>query len=99
MNYFEAMISTHFKTDKQGRPLFFPWLNWGRGYVIASQQEAQRLRRYIRFYIIAGLMLVIGATATHAGLLGGLAASVPVFVVYTVWAALTARRMQPTQDE
>ncbi len=48
MRYFDALTNAYFKTDKDGRTLFFPWGALGHGYALASPEAAQKLRRQIK---------------------------------------------------
>jgi hypothetical protein len=56
-------VSIYFKTAQDGRQLFFPWLFWGRGYVIPSEQDYQRLKRQLRTYKSISLPLIVAAGA------------------------------------
>ena len=52
MGYFDAIASASFKQDADGRHIYFPLGNFGRGYLIPSEQEYQRRRKAIvRFYV------------------------------------------------
>ena len=53
MGYFEALASSSFKTAADGSRLFFPSGRRGRGYVIASERDYQRLRRQIKTYLVS----------------------------------------------
>jgi hypothetical protein len=97
MKYFDALINSYFKTGKDGRTLFFPWQSTGRGYVVASQEEEQRLRRYLKLYTGISFGLVMIAMAV-AGWVAGLGVGVPIVVLYAVWATSMARRMQPAEE-
>jgi hypothetical protein len=61
MGHFDALASSSFKTAAHGRRLFFPWGIWGRGYVIASEQDYQRLRQQIKTYYVVSLAVIIGS--------------------------------------
>ena len=43
MGYFDALMSSWFKTLPDGRKLFYPRGAWGRGYIIASEPDYKRL--------------------------------------------------------
>jgi hypothetical protein len=61
MGYFDAVTSGTFKTTPDGRRLFFPWGVLGGGYSIASAEEYDRLPRRIKTYLIASVVLIVGA--------------------------------------
>jgi len=47
----------YFKTASDGRRLFFPWLYLGQGYLLASEQDYERLRRRFKAYQSASMNL------------------------------------------
>ena len=47
LGYFDTIVSNSFKTDDDGRDIFFPWGSFGRGYEIPSEAESERLRRIL----------------------------------------------------
>jgi hypothetical protein len=51
---------SNFKTASDGSRLFFPLGTLGRGYVIASERDYQRLRRQVKIYYAVFLVLIIG---------------------------------------
>jgi hypothetical protein len=54
MGYFEGLADAAFKNDADGRTLFYPWGIFGRGVVVPTEQEAERLRKFQqRTYMIA----------------------------------------------
>ena len=48
-----------FKTMPDGTKLFFPWAAGGAGYVIASEEDHQRLRQQIKLYNMAYLAVAM----------------------------------------
>jgi hypothetical protein len=97
MRYFNALTDAYFKTDKDGRTVFFPWGFLGRGYTLASDEETQRLRRQIKSYIIVSMVLVV-AVMVPLGLLSGLAVGVPFVLFYLVWMFYLLRRLQRSDE-
>jgi len=63
MGYFDGLTSGYFKTARDGRRLFFPWGVWGRGYVVGSELDYERLRGQIKIFVIAGMALMLGSVA------------------------------------
>lgn len=47
LGFYEAMTEGSFKTDAQGRQLFFPWGALVRGYVVPSNTERARLSKIL----------------------------------------------------
>ena len=44
MGYFDALTSGTFKTTPDGKRLFFPWGTLGRGYIVGTETDYERLR-------------------------------------------------------
>ena len=44
----DESVSTS-KPHRTGK-LYFPWLYWGRGYIIPSEPDYERLQRQLRTY-------------------------------------------------
>jgi hypothetical protein len=89
MDYLDFVTSGRFRTAQDGRKLFYPW-GWGRGYVIASEQQYNRLRRQQKTSWVGTLVLVLWINAafysvytrvTHTG-------PGPLLLVYVVLACL-----------
>jgi len=83
VGYFDAVTSSCFKTAADGRKLFFPWGVMGRGYVIASERNYQRLRWQCKTYIIVGFVLLFAANLF--GFLWGLVAAALLIAGYIGW--------------
>ena len=45
-------------TTQDGSRLFFPWFSRGSGYIIASEQDYERLRRQVKVYEIFNIALL-----------------------------------------
>ncbi|MBU2754910.1 hypothetical protein HFU84_12995 [Acidithiobacillus sp. CV18-2] len=98
MGYYDALTSGSFKTTPDGRRLFFPWGTLGRGYAIPSEKDFERLQRHINAYYVISLPLVILAVRLQ-GFLGGALISLPLIVLYAVWARYQCRRLQQTDEK
>lgn len=59
MGYFDGLVGVYFKTAQDGGKLYFPWLYWGRGYVIASEQDGDRLRQKLKNYKVITLIVAV----------------------------------------
>lgn len=97
MGYFDALTSSYFKTGQDGRRLFFPWGVLGRGYVIASEQDYERLRRQVKAYTVVSLVLIVGAVAFR-GILEGLLVAGLLILFYLAWMGYLLRSMQPSDE-
>lgn len=97
MGYFDGLTSGSFKTAQDGRRLFFPWGYLGRGYVLASDQEAERLRRQVKAYYVVMLVAIVATSGVHAFMLSAAVAALAI-VFYAVWARRQVARLQPAQE-
>lgn len=80
MGYFDGLTDAAFKTDEQGRKVFYPWGVLGKGYVTRDEDHYQNLRSKIKWgYIISLPAIIIGQVAY------GWQLAVLFAVVYTVW--------------
>jgi hypothetical protein len=103
MGYFDALTSSSFKTTSDGHRLFFPWGVLGRGYVIASEPEYERLRAQVKIFIIIGIAAAIGTLALRRYVgLAGLVAITALFVFYIAfyvsWVLYLLRGRQPSHE-
>jgi len=87
----------YFKTTQDGSKLFFPWAARGAGYVIASEQDYQRLRQQIKLYNRVHLAILV-AVAIAAEFFTKIGPAVIIIIggflsekVYTAW----VRRLLP----
>ena len=98
MGYFDALTSGYFKTEGQdGRKLFFPWGIFGRGYVIASEQDYERLRRQLKVYTIVAMVLIIGPVALQR-LLWAFVIAALLTAFYIIWAHYLLRGLQRSNE-
>jgi hypothetical protein len=97
MGYFDALTSYAFKTAPDGRRLFFPWGWFGRGYIIGSGLDYERLRQRIKNYHIVAMVLTIGALAL-LGLLAGLVVAAAMTLFYFAWTRYLRRGLQPSDE-
>ena len=99
MSYFDALMSSWFKTLPDGRKLFYPRGAWGRGYIIASEQDYKRLRQQIKVYLIVMVVLMIGASVSPGYLwILGLGVLLLGFY-YLVFAPYCVRGLQPSDEK
>jgi Ca2+/Na+ antiporter len=97
MGYFDALTSSAFKTGKDGGRLFFPWGVLGRGYVLASERDYERLQRQIKAYMIVTLVLIVGTVMLQAYLWSVIAVAL-LIAVYVIWVMYLLRGLQPSDE-
>jgi hypothetical protein len=109
MGYFDAVTSAFFKTAADGRRLYFPWGSWGRGYVLASEHDYERLRRQIKIWQIAILVVIFLAPIItpiirdQYGAIGSPAFVAPAIVVLLLgfqwlWSRSVVKHLQPSDE-
>ena len=97
MGYFDALTNSCFKTAQYGRKLFFPWGVWGRGYVVASEQDYERLRRQVKAYMVVALVPII-VTAALQAYVGALVIVVLLVAFYLVWMRFLLPGLLPSDE-
>jgi hypothetical protein len=97
MGYFDGLTSGSFKTAQDGRRLFFPWGYLGRGYVLASEPDAERLRRQVKLYYVVTLVAIVGTSGLHAFLTSAAVAGACI-VFYALWARRQVAGLQPAGE-
>lgn len=103
MGYFEDLASRSFKTTEDGRRLFFPWGVFGRGYVIASEDDYQLLRTQMKAYTVIANVCVCGLVLCQTYTVAGAVVAAAVMIVligwYCVWMWFVLRRLDVTDEQ
>jgi hypothetical protein len=97
MGYFDALTNSSFKTTPDGHRLFFPWGIWSRGYVIASDQDYDRLRQQMKIYYIVSLVLIIGSIVAKI-YVGAIIIAALLLGFYLAWMWSLVPRLQPSHE-
>jgi hypothetical protein len=97
MGYFDGLTSGSFKTTQDGRRLFFPWGYVGRGYVLASNSDAERLRRQLKIYYIVMLVAIVATSGFHAFIAAAAVAGACI-VFYAIWARRQVAGLRPAVE-
>jgi hypothetical protein len=62
MGYFEGITDSYFKTDKEGKTLFYPWgILGGKGYILPDNRKAD-FRSLIKKYMQISLPVALAIT-------------------------------------
>jgi hypothetical protein len=96
MGFLDELNSTPIKTMPDGRRMIFPYGSWGRGYIIPTQQDYDRLQRLISIYTVVALALGLGAAAVSEFWLLVVAAGLMGF--YLLWVRIVLDGMQRTEE-
>jgi hypothetical protein len=94
MGYFDGLTSGNFKTAQDGQKLFFPWGYLHRGYALASEQDAEQIRRQLKTYYIVLIAAIIGTSMIHAFIVSAAVAGLGI-IVYAIWARRQTAGLQP----
>jgi hypothetical protein len=97
VGYFDGLTSSNFKTAQDGQKLFFPWGYLGRGYVIGSEGDAERIRKQLKTYYIGLLAAIIGTSIVHAFILSAAVAAAGI-LFYAIWARSQMAELQPAGE-
>ena len=93
MGYLDAVASRAVKRTDDGRRLFFPWGPLGRGYVVPSEEDFDRLRRNVKTYLL--ICLLLGPVAVAWKGVGGGLTLLPLLVLpYLLWARAQRLRLR-----
>lgn len=69
MGYFDGITDASFKTDSQGRNVFYPWGILGSGYILESEEQKQKFRKFFsRMYMIVFAVIIVVQTVFTAWL-------------------------------
>ena len=61
MGYFDGLVSGAFKKDAAGHTVFYPWGILGKGYVVPSVVEEERLRSFLKtmyMILLPGIIII-----------------------------------------
>jgi len=78
--------------------LYFPWGVVGKGYVMPSQRDYERLHRDLKIYQLVSLIVII-ALAAMGWLLGCIIAAVVLVGLYAIWALYQTRGLAPSDEK
>ena len=90
MGYFDGLTAAAFKTDSQGRDLFFIWGKFGKGRVIPSEADGAAVRSYLKNYYICVLVGILPTV-----MLGGEAGQPRWFLTIAIFMALALAGLVP----
>jgi hypothetical protein len=80
MGYFDALTASWFGTDASGRTLYFPWGVLGAGYITENDEQAARLRRFLKWE----MMIALSSCSLVRSVSGDLP-TLLFLLVYTIW--------------
>ncbi len=92
------LSSGYFQKGRDGRTLFYPWGALGRGYVVASQRDEDRLRRDLKVYLGGMLALLLGAGMLKQYVAGAVIAAVGLIFYYTWVRYYLTRGLKPADE-
>jgi len=64
MGYFDGLTDGAFKTNPEGKLLFYPWGVLGKGYALPGVDKKEEIRRFVKsFYVVSmPLIFITGLT-------------------------------------
>lgn len=87
MGYFDGLTDGAFKTDTQGRQVFYPWGVLGKGYVMRDSEHHESLRGKIKLMYQITLPVVILNQIVF-----GFVANLIFLPLYIVWYLVMLKR-------
>jgi hypothetical protein len=60
MGYFDGLTNGMFKTDSDGRLLFYPWDVCGSGYVLSDDSKKEEVRKFVSLWYKISLPVLFG---------------------------------------
>lgn len=87
MGYFDGLTDAAFKTDAEGRQVFYPWGVMGKGYVTRDVAHYQKLRQNIKWMYMVVLPVIILNQAIF-----GMKANLVFLPLYFVWYLVMLKR-------
>ncbi len=105
MGYFDAITSASFKKSAGGQLLFYPYGILGRGYVVPSEAEFEKLRRSYKYMWVVSFVLIfvvvwilLAATTTWLPFI-----FLPVVAIYLIafmlWVRARCRNLAPSGEK
>ncbi|MBV8145382.1 MAG: hypothetical protein JO184_10285 [Gammaproteobacteria bacterium] len=62
MGFIDVLVNRSFRNDQQGRVVVFDGVGQGRGYLLRSTADEQRIRAFLRMYVFAELAIQLLGT-------------------------------------
>jgi hypothetical protein len=95
-----------FKTKDDGSRVFFPWGFWGRGHIIPSDKDFERLHEQMSALLGALLMLMVVIVCMIVNFADGwdklyysAVVMLPCITAFAIWAGVQSRRLVSTDEE
>lgn len=89
MGYFDGLADAIFKSDSQGRAVFYPYGIMGKGYLV-NEEQRQRLRKNVKLTYMIMLPLII-VNQVAFGYMANLIV-LPLFYIWYFWAVRKVSR-------
>jgi hypothetical protein len=98
MGYFDGLTDASFKTDAEGRHLFYPWGPLSSGFIIETEERFQKIRQFYKIATIIAIISVVVIQATVGWWLN--AALLPIVCLWHYFAARgITKNLQPTTEK
>ena len=95
LSYFDGLTAASFKTDPQGRTVFYPWGTLGSGYVLEDEEAHERVRTFVKRFYKAAIPAIIPPLAALSlyGVLGILICSAVLMILILGWYTVAVNRI------
>lgn len=93
MGYFDGLVSGAFKKDAEGNTVFYPWGIMGKGYILRTVAEEEKLRGALKLNYMIILPAIIIIQITVGAWLNFVL--IPVYVIlFTLWVHHATKGME-----
>jgi small-conductance mechanosensitive channel len=99
MGYFDALTSASFKTAADGRKLFYPYGIIGRGYVLTSDAEYEKLRGSYKTIVVIGFVIIICSAFLFSIPLLMIPLVFGFIIGYILWARVHCRNLERANEK
>lgn len=96
-SYADALFAGFTKTAQDGRKIFYPRGAIGRGYVIASEQDEERLKQKFAVFLVIVSILIVGGQILW-GYPGSLGAGALILICYAIYVTRLTANMEPSGE-
>lgn len=98
MSFLDSFSDPLFKKSKSGESIFYPWGVLGKGYVVTSDSEADRIRATLKWCNFGAIMVSIMCLQV-LGLVYSLIFVGIYYVGYTLWTGSVTKRMAVSSEK
>jgi hypothetical protein len=102
MRFLDDLVNKAFQPDQDGRRLYYPW-PLGRGYIVPSEAEFQRIRKNLKIFCVIAFLWFLGLlplipVISSQGDLRGAILGVYFFMPFEIWLYFQCRHLKRADE-